>query len=389
MVRNTMKMATVSTITLLLLCCSVITSTASQVKCDYNVATDSSFTVPLGLVLDDSQTLKWWHNGNLVYHRKGKTKEGKLNIIIHTNEIDHTGSLKLTKLSKNHAGTYTPEVFDNDGIALHTEKLKSKHLCVFDLVPKPKIKVTCPNATSPKAKTSIQVTFTCEAGQEKDINIVWLKNNKVLPDKKTKVITQGAENVTTDSFSCNVSNAVSSEISKAEKQTCITAKSSFLFNELFGVQIWILIVCGGVVVVLLILIVIVCCVMNRRKKRMHLQDEEELRLGFSSEQHDHQFQHKHQHNHPPDHHPHHHHHHQQQPAGHTGPRQHRSRQHREHREQREQRHRGPELPPCHPQPSPRRPAQVPSPVAKDDEEQPPPLPQPRRQGPKTPRGDIM
>lgn len=79
-------------------------------------------------------------------------------------------------------------------------------------------------------------------------------------------------------------------------------------------------------------------------------DEDELRLGWTNpNQQQHHHHHHHQHNHPPDQ----HHHHQQQPAGHTGPRQHRSKQHRE-----QQRPRAPDRLNGQPQPGPRRPAQV-------------------------------
>ena len=79
-------------------------------------------------------------------------------------------------------------------------------------------------------------------------------------------------------------------------------------------------------------------------------DEEELRLGWTNPNQQH---HHHQHGPAPSQH-HHHHHHQQQPAGHTGPRQHRTKQPRgQQRPSRDPAH-----PNGQPQPSPRRAAQV-------------------------------
>lgn len=89
-----------------------------------------------------------------------------------------------------------------------------------------------------------------------------------------------------------------------------------------------------------------------------LTDEREFRLDYANQHHQHhqqqqqQLQHQNQ-NHPDQHHHPPHHHHQQQPAGNTGPRQTRSKQQRP-----QQRPRAPEPPNGHPQPSPRRAAQV-------------------------------
>ncbi|XP_039648624.1 immunoglobulin superfamily member 8-like isoform X2 [Perca fluviatilis] len=102
-------------------------------------------------------------------------------------------------------------------------------------------------------------------------------------------------------------------------------------------------------------------------------DEEELRLAWTNDQ-----QH-HQHNHPSD--PRHHRC-QQQPAGHTGPRQHRSKQ---QREQQQQHPRALDPPGAYPEPSPRRLPQAPRPVDKTDDEQPPPLPQPNKKAVKIQR----
>ncbi|XP_059184251.1 T-cell surface antigen CD2-like [Centropristis striata] len=368
MMRMVMKMAAVSSISLLLLCCCFISSTDSEDICIYAAAGDN-YIVPLIYKMGEGDSLSWKRDTETIFSKK------KAVVITGKKEdISADGSLKLTNLKKSNSGTYTPEVFGSNGKKIK-ETLKSTTLCVLDRVLKPK--VTIDNC---KAKS---VRFTCFVPQDpKDskLDYVWLQNNKVLPLEKSKTLTRTELQLEPNSFSCNVSNRVSSMSSDAVQQTCITRK---LFpDKLFGINTWIIVGAGGGVVLLLIIVVIVCCVCTRRKKRMQLKDEGELRLAWTNEQQQH-LQHQHQHNCPPDQ-QHHHHHHQhpqqQQPAGHTGPRQHRSKQPRE-----QQRPRAPEQSSGRPQPSPRRPAQAPRPADTTDEEQPPPLPQPRKKGPRTTR----
>ncbi|XP_018546111.1 T-cell surface antigen CD2 [Lates calcarifer] len=363
-----MKMAAVSRITLLLFCCSVISSTDSADACEEYGATGGNFTVKLNHKLQPTQKLRWKHNTRVILDRK-PPKDGETGHRFSqgaVKDILSDGSLKLENLNKTYEGQYTPEVFNADGTSV--KKLKSVYLCVLDPVKKPVLQQKCAKSES--------VEFICNVDEPKDVTVQWLQNDNPTDGGK-KSLKRQANKVEKDFFRCNVSNRVSSMISDAVKQECI--KSSFP-EEIMGISIWVFVGGGGGVVLVLIIIVIVCCVQAKRKKRMRLKDEEELRLGCfnpdqqQQQQHQH---HRHQHHHPPDY----HHHHQQQPAGHTGPRQHRPKQHREH----QQRPRAPDLPNGHPQPSPRRPAQNPRPDVSNDEEQPPPLPQPRKKAPRTPK----
>ncbi|KAI3365914.1 hypothetical protein L3Q82_000738 [Scortum barcoo] len=253
------------------------------------------------------------------------------------------------------------------------QEAKQKHFYT-DSVPKPTVTTDCVKPSS--------VKFTCSVHQQaKELTFEWLKNEKPLPGKKDKTLTEIAEKVEKDDFSCKVSNKASSQTSVAVKQNCFENK--FIFpEELFGINIWIIVGGGG--------------------------EEEELRLGWTNPDQQQHHRHHHQHNYPTEQ-QHHHHHHQQQPAGHTGPRQHRSKQQRDQQRD-QQRSRASEHPNGHPHPSPRRPAQqrfqsysvrlqvfsvmsdvtlssspkLPKPPDNDDD-QPPPLPQPRKKAPKTPR----
>ncbi|XP_073351522.1 uncharacterized protein [Pagrus major] len=364
MTRMVVKMAAVSTIAVLLLCCSSVASTDSQKKCDYYVETNKDFTVPLDSTLPELGQLQWKHNNAIIFHRR----QSKLTKGVEE-DVDQKGSLKLTKVTKNKAGSYAYEVFDGNGQRVGQ---KSKTLCVMDPVPKPELKTDCQRLT-----TSVKLTLTCEVAQKPEVlNFEWLQNGKVLENKKDQTLQlEITKDLETASFSCKVFNQVSSLTSASKKHNCI--KPGFVFpKDIFGINTWYYVGGGGGVVLLLIILVIVCCIRMRRKKSMQVKDEEELRLGWTNPNQQH---HQQQHSHPPNQH-HHHHHHQQQPAGHTGPRQHRSKQQRS-----QQRPRDPAHPNGQPQPSPRRAAQVPRPVNTTDDELPPPLPQPRKKAPKTAR----
>ncbi|XP_039648628.1 hepatocyte cell adhesion molecule-like isoform X2 [Perca fluviatilis] len=360
MFRMSMKMAAISTISLLLLCCVAISPADSQDGCDHNALKGKDFTVPLSSKLEPSHQLKWRHNDKVILD----LRKGNIFVLGKKEDITKDGSLLLKNLKDTDQGKYTPELFTTDGT--QTGKPKSINLCIFDRVPKPNVTKAC---------SLPFVTFTCQTtAKPKDLKFAWLQNNKVLEKEKTKTLKRKAEEVENDSFQCKVSNPVTSETSGPVKQEPCFKPKSILPETLFGISIWVFVGAGIGIVVVLIIIVIACCVCTKRKKRMRLKEEEELRLAWTNDQQHHQ----HQHNHPSD--PRHHRC-QQQPAGHTGPRQHRSKQHREQ----QQHPRALDPPGAYPEPSPRRLPQAPQPVDKTDDEQPPPLPQPRKKAVKIQR----
>ncbi|XP_054479836.1 T-cell surface antigen CD2 isoform X2 [Anoplopoma fimbria] len=353
-----MKMAAVSTISLLLLCCFAISSTDSEEVCNLYTAKGRTVTMPMLSAVDQQGSLRWIHNDKIILHRR------KTSFITGNQEsLTKNGSLILTNISESQAGKYTPQAFDVNGLTKGV--FKTTNLCVVDPVPKPSVKISC---------TKSDVTFTCEVQAKlvKDLTFAWFRNKKKLEKEKGPTVKQKVDQVMTDSFSCQVSNKVSDASSEPVTQHCM-GKTPIFPEYVWGINTWYIVGAGGGLVLLLMIIVIVCCIRTKRRKRLQLKDEGELRLAWTNEQH----QHQNQHNHPPDQHPHHHHPHQQ-PAGHTGPRQHRPRQHRNH-----QLPKTPDHPNAQPQPSPRKPAQAPRPAAKIDEEQPPPLPQPRKKATKT------
>ncbi|XP_049608182.1 uncharacterized protein [Syngnathus scovelli] len=148
-------------------------------------------------------------------------------------------------------------------------------VCWVDPVSKPGLKVECalPN-----------VKFTCTSDQIPRATVEWFQNGKLLPQKNQQTVLQIAQNVKSDSFTCKVSNRLSSMSSEAVKQNCIDSSSIFP-KELFGLdfRIMVSILAGiGGLALLLIIILIVCCVRAVREKRKRVKDEEELRLRWTN-----------------------------------------------------------------------------------------------------------
>ncbi|KAM9327954.1 uncharacterized protein KZ484_019363 [Pholidichthys leucotaenia] len=361
-----MKMASLSTITLSLLLCSVLVSSGSDAGCNEHVTMGKDFSVPMNPKWDQAKygSFKWIHNDKIIYSSKKKNNQSN---------VDGNGSLKLTAVNKGNSGIYKLEVHDKDGRAVPEYQKTSFKLCVMD-------HVKTPIVTSKCLEKNQNVLFTCSVVPNEDVIYEWLQNKEPIPKEKGKTLKRVNKDIKDNTFQCKVSNKVSSAVSSEVQQQCY--KPAFP-NELFGISIWVFVGGGAGLVLLLILIVIICCIQNRRKRHMRLKDEGEFRLQWTSQE-------QQNHHHPshecdPHRQPHHPHHNQHQPAGHTGPRQSHSKQQRPQQcsQQRpQQRPRLPEPPIGQPQPSPRQSAQAPTSV---DEEQPPPLPQPRKKGPRAPR----
>uniref|UniRef100_A0A674MZZ1 T-cell surface antigen CD2-like n=1 Tax=Takifugu rubripes TaxID=31033 RepID=A0A674MZZ1_TAKRU len=357
MVMMGMKMAAVSSVSLLLLLTSIVTTTDSQ-DCNYHAAKKQDVTLPLTYVLKDSDQLRWLHGSKVIFDRRAKVM-----VTGNPDDVSQNGSLRLRNMDQSKAGTYTPTVYD-DGQRIGN--LEPMVLCVMDPVSQPQVTSEC-------AKTL--VTFTCMQSQTSpEVQFEWLEDGKVNPKLKERSFKGVLKDVEQRVYRCRVSNKVSSLTSAPFRQNCTQSvlDNGFIFPaDIYGINIWIIIGGGGGVVLLLIIIVIICCVTNKRKKRMKIKDEEELRLGWSNS--NPQCQHQ---NHPPDHQkqqPHQHTHRQQKPAGHsTGPRQHRCKQ-----PPGQQRNQLPQVPSHQPEPGTRRAEQGRRQPAGNDSER-PPLPQPRR-----------
>lgn len=96
----------------------------SQDGCDEYAETGTNFTVPLKHTLKESENLRWFHNTTIIFNSK-LDKGGKGKDFF----VESTGSLKLTKLTKDKSGLYTPMVYDEDGT--YVEDLPSLSLCIL------------------------------------------------------------------------------------------------------------------------------------------------------------------------------------------------------------------------------------------------------------------
>ncbi|KAF7214744.1 T-cell surface antigen CD2 [Nothobranchius furzeri] len=353
-----MKMGPVSGIAVILLCCCV--SKGSSSDCDLYAATGANVVVPLKHALQPKEMLKWKHKDELLFHRKAQK-------IVHGIKVNVTqnGSLQLPNVRKNEAGLYTSEVYNENGRNTFEKKTR---LCVLDPVTKPTLKFDCKESN---------VIFTCNySKQSPDLRLEWLRDNKVEKQWNKSPLNVKADDSKGGKFSCRISNKASQQSSNTLTHECSMSVIPGLPETLLGISIWIFVGGGGGIVLLLIIIVIICCIRTKKRNSMRLKDEEELRLDWTNNQ-----QQNHHHHLPPlpNQHPnrhHHHHQHQQQQAGHTGPRQSRSKQQHTQR---------PKVPEStggqpNPQPQPRRTTQVPRPADGNDEH-PPPLPQPRKKAP--------
>ncbi|XP_033952643.1 T-cell surface antigen CD2-like [Pseudochaenichthys georgianus] len=376
MMKMAMKMSAAS-VSLLLLCCYAISSTDSQDTCDIYAARGDDVSVPLGpgRTLNDLERLKWTYNNDMVlFNRIKKTIiRGK------KEDIHENGSLWLKSVTVSNNGAYKPEVQDASGKNIGKE-LQTTRLCVLERVPKPSVSVEC-------KKNS--VIFTCKFAQHASDTMEWLKNDKVEAKYKGEwKVTKEAKQVQSDSFRCSVSTRLGVMKSDAVTQNCDKGEKGekgFWMGQIHilgkDIYIWIIVAGGGGLVLLLIILVIICCVCTKRKNRRRRQ---EMRLEWTKKDlHNHQHAQTPPQDHPlllllppPHHHPPPQQQQQQQPAGHTGPRKHRSKRDPQQK---------PRVPEGNPEPSPRRAAQLPRPAQAVDEEQPPPLPQPRKKGPRAQR----
>ncbi|XP_034406113.1 T-cell surface antigen CD2-like isoform X1 [Cyclopterus lumpus] len=257
--RMKVKMASVSSVSLLLLCCSAISSAGSKETCDLYAATGADFTVPVVAAVHRMDTLIWKHDGELIFSRRKESTflKGR------KEDVSEDGSLKLTNVQKSHEGSYVSEVFDTDG--KKKGPFEAKHLCVMHGVPTPSVTSTC-NASS-------KVTFTCKVTpKDKDLRFAWLQNDKVLEKEKGPILTTSLDLVKTDPISCKVSNLASSVTSAPVTHDC-KANTSFLPETLLGINTWIFVGTGGGVVLVLIVVVVVCCVCTKRRKRLRLKGD--------------------------------------------------------------------------------------------------------------------
>ncbi|KAJ8003840.1 hypothetical protein DPEC_G00152580 [Dallia pectoralis] len=306
-------------------------SADSQETCNKYVLLGESFEVPIGSdgsnVNDNDIT--WRLNGNPVLKtKKGLFSPGK------KEDLSAKGSLLLKNVQIADGGLYEPEMFNDAGKSIKTTPYR---LCVQGKVSKPTVFYKC---------SSESVAVTCNTS---DNNVeITLKWNNIEQKSTDKPLTINLKDLKkSDTFTCSVKNKVSKVESDKRKILCdaVSAFPSELFGFDFRIMVGILAGGGGLVLFLILIILVCCC---RRQRRRRCEEEREMRLDLLTQT---------QHPCHPDG--------QKQrprpteaaPPGSTGPR--------------------------HMPRARERPPQTPK--EDDDEEQAPPLPQPRKKGPRPPK----
>uniref|UniRef100_A0A4W5PGF7 Ig-like domain-containing protein n=1 Tax=Hucho hucho TaxID=62062 RepID=A0A4W5PGF7_9TELE len=322
-------------------------------SCDHYFQHGSLFSIPLKYTDLLLKEITWKHNGNVILKRKnGIFKPGK------AGDILDDGSLQLKDPKLTNEGIYKAEVFNSNG-----ESIKEALFRLCMKVSKPSVQIKC---------SAKDVIFTCTLTNTEGVTFKWSQNGKLLSGETKPTLTIGLTQLKKpDTFTCSAVYKVSTETSDNFKPTC-NAVSKSGGHLLFGFD-FLTMVCilagGGGLVLLLIIITLVCCCLSRHKSQMRFEEESELRLAPLTKT--------------------------QQPSHPEGQTKHPS-----HPEGQKQRQRPPGgAPPgstgprptarasSQGEPQPRgqargRPPQTPM---DDDEEQPPPLPQPRKKGPHPPR----
>ncbi|XP_031679968.1 T-cell surface antigen CD2-like [Oncorhynchus kisutch] len=319
-------------------------------SCNYYFQHGSFFSIPLKYTDLSSKEITWKHNEKVILKRKnGKFKPGK------PEDILDDGSLQLKGLVSANEGTYKAEVFNSDGKSIKEESFR---LCMKEKVSKPSVQFTCSDK---------DITFTCFLTNTEGVTFKWSKNRQPLNEKRNPTLIISLKQLKEpDTFTCSAVNEVNMETSDIIKPTCNAVYKSGDLRSLFGLDFWTMvgILAGGGGLVLLIIITLVCCCLSRRKSQMRFEEERQLRLApLTKTQHPYHSE------------------------GQT--------KHPSHPEGQKQRQRPPGgAPPgsTGPRPTARASSQAaPQPRAQargkppqtpmdDDEEQPPPLPQPRKKG---------
>ncbi|KAF4084818.1 hypothetical protein AMELA_G00110440, partial [Ameiurus melas] len=172
-------------------------------------------------------------------------------------------SLEFQDVKLSDSGTYSVEVFDVNG---NNIKSYSEIICVYAKVPKPRVTITCQDAT---------VDFRCDVeledkDQRSNISYSWHKNGKEFK----KYVFNFSVNIEADKseYTCTAQNPVHTNTSDPVEACSDT---------LFGFERWTMIgiFAGGGLVLLLtiVLVTVACCRCKRRKKQ---QDKEQFRLKY-------------------------------------------------------------------------------------------------------------
>ncbi|XP_076159498.1 uncharacterized protein LOC143142474 isoform X2 [Alosa pseudoharengus] len=238
------------------LCLYVLNLNASQEPKCVNKYVGDSYTLTLNSPQQDGDELVWKCVDKVIYKRR----KGKID-----------GSLTLKNISKSMACTYTATHHNKDGRYITS---LSARLCVFSKTPDPKLVWEC----SPSGLPILQCG---PKSIPEGITLTWFQNNAEMNEKSNPLNPQNHR--ARDRYKCKLSNGLDPDTrnSKEETLSCDVSDPSNK-DLLFGYNKWVMIgiIAGGgfLLLVLIVSLIAICCKNHRRRKR-RLRDEEELRLA--------------------------------------------------------------------------------------------------------------
>uniref|UniRef100_A0A3B3RWB9 T-cell surface antigen CD2-like n=1 Tax=Paramormyrops kingsleyae TaxID=1676925 RepID=A0A3B3RWB9_9TELE len=205
-------------------------------KCTFYVALGDNFSIPLEHKnLREHDELIWKKNSETVYKKK------KNRVQINTTVVSSSGSLQLIDLKMTDSANYSVEVHDKNGAFLKEDR---KCLCVIEkILSKPHIQSNCSKS---------KLTLTCSVKKPNNVKYAWLKNKKEMKENTKTLIEDKKKLKSSDTFSCNVSNEVSYQMSDDIK--CPD-------DKLLGLDFWVMVAIlatGGGLILILILVLVVC-----------------------------------------------------------------------------------------------------------------------------------
>ncbi|XP_043105279.1 hepatocyte cell adhesion molecule-like [Puntigrus tetrazona] len=230
-------------------------------SCIYKATGEKAVISFDGAKLQEEYELKWTHNKNRVYFKKGsKVKVKEL-------DVDEDGSLILTDVQKDKSGEYKGIVYDSEGSLI---KETVQQLCVLEPVSEPTVVVEC---------VEKGVNLTCSAENHREVLVSWMRNHMEANVTHAFLHISLSEIKSGDSFSCTVSNQISQKSAKEVQPACSDADTSEK-RFLFGLDSWLMLVIltggGSFLILFIICLVAVCCCCGRNKRKAKREEQHQL-----------------------------------------------------------------------------------------------------------------
>ncbi|KAF4084822.1 hypothetical protein AMELA_G00110410 [Ameiurus melas] len=251
-------MNTKGSVIVLFLCFLTLFTLTDCSTCQKNILEGDSLIFKLTdrqLKDDDRFTIK--KDNKMLVPKRNRKQEGP--------GIVKNDFLEFQHVNLSYSGTYSVEVFDVKG---NNIKSYSEIVCVYAKVPKPKVTITCQDAT---------IDFRCDVQvedkyQRSNISYIWHKNGKEFKKNVLNFSINGVED--TSEYKCTAQNLVQHSTSDPVEAACYK-----LFGFDFRFMVGLLAGGGGLVLLLIIVLVTIGCRSCRRQEKQQ-RDEEEFRLNY-------------------------------------------------------------------------------------------------------------